>query len=55
MLPLPLDDSCVRQQFSSEINIQISVTAEYVRISGANMGGDSDIEFGADLTYVSGK
>ena len=37
-------NSCVRQQFSSEINIRISqFTAEYVKDFRANMGGDSDI------------
>ena len=37
-------NSCVRQQFSSEINIRISqFTAEYVKNFRANMGGDSDI------------
>src|SRR6056300_1234598 len=37
-------NSCVRQQFSSEINIRISqFTAEYVKNLRKYMGGDSDI------------
>jgi len=37
-------NSCVRQQFSSEINIRISqFTAEYVKNFRKYMGGDSDI------------
>ena len=37
-------NSCIRQQFSSEINIRISqFTAEYVKNFRRYMGGDSDI------------